>query len=99
MVSPLNLPAENRPRERLLAAGAAQISDTELLAVLLGSGTTGTSVFDLAAALLAHFDGLRAMAGASESELRAIQGIGRARAGALQAAFELGRRASGARPR
>jgi len=88
-----------RPRERLLACGAAQLSDQELLAIMLGSGTTGRSAIEVASALLVASGDLAGIAQASLEELRAQRGIGVARAALIQAAMELGRRAVGERPK
>jgi DNA repair protein RadC len=96
------LPAWNpddRPRERLAAGGAGQLSDAELLALLLGTGRKGQNVVDLARALLARLEGLGGLAGASLEELAAVAGIGPARGATLLAALELGRRVTGVRPR
>jgi DNA repair protein RadC len=82
---------DQRPRERLLAVGAAQLSDEELVAVILGGGTTGASALDLARELLA--DGLPSLAARDADELRRRRGLGAARTAQLLAAFELGRRA------
>ena len=89
------LPQSSRPRERLCRLGASGLSDVELLAVLLRTGTAARGVLELAGSLLAEFGGLRAMAQASPSELvQSIGGMGEAKAAALLAAFELGRRSS-----
>jgi DNA repair protein RadC len=87
------LPEHDRPRERLLARGAGALSDQELLAILLRSGTRGASATDLAASLLRDHGGLRGLASAKPEELAANAGVGLAKATALVAAFELGRRA------
>lgn len=87
------LPEHDRPRERLLARGAGALSDQELLAILLRSGTRGMSATDLAASLVCDHGGLRRLASAKPEELAAKAGIGLAKATALVAAFELGRRA------
>jgi DNA repair protein RadC len=89
---------DDRPRERLAARGAGALSDAELLAVVLGTGRRGENVVELASALLARTGGVRELALATERELRAQPGIGPARAAALHAAMELGRRAAGSRP-
>lgn len=75
------------------------LSDTELLAIVLGSGSRGHDVLTVAGALLGRFGDLRALSGATDHELRDELGIGPTRAAVLQAAFELGRRAAGSRPR
>ncbi len=86
------------PRERLLAAGARSLSDAELVALVLGTGRAGLSA--RAAALgLVERQPLAALAWASPEELAAAPGIGLARAAALAAAFELGRRGAWAPPR
>lgn len=81
-----------RPRERLLFAGAAELTDAELLAVLLGTGRRGEGVLDLGRRLLAETGDLRALAEAHPRELMTIHGLGAAKATRLSAALELGRR-------
>lgn len=87
------LPEHDRPRERLLARGVGALSDQELLAIVLRSGTRGASATDVAASLLRDHHGLRGLASAKPEELAAKAGVGSAKATALVAAFELGRRA------
>jgi len=82
--------AVERPREKLAARGPAALSDVELLAVLLGSGSRHRSVLDLAAEVLRHADGN--LAGETVNSLIKIDGIGRARACQIVAAIELARR-------
>jgi DNA repair protein RadC len=86
------LPADERPRERLALRGAGGLSAAELIALLWGSGARGRSAVDLAADALARHDGLTGLARASDRELADLPGIGAARAAQLIAAFELGRR-------
>ena len=86
------LPADERPRERLALRGAGGLSAAELIALLWGSGARGRSAVDLAADALARHDGLSGLARASDRELADLPGIGAARAAQLIAAFELGRR-------
>jgi len=81
-----------RPRERLELRGPAGLTSAELIALVWGSGTRGRSAVDLAGDALARHGGLTELARASELELRAIPGIGAAKAAQLVAAFELGRR-------
>lgn len=88
------VPANDRPRERLVARGSGALSDQELLAILLRSGTRGSSATDLATSLLSHYGSLRYLASAKPEELAAKTGVGLAKATALVAAFELGRRAN-----
>jgi DNA repair protein RadC len=85
-------PATQRPREKLLASGAAALSDAELLALLLGSGGRGHSAVDLARTLIAHFGSLRELLMAERPRCIAQAGVGPARYATLQAAVELARR-------
>lgn len=87
------MPEHDRPRERLLSRGAGALSEQELVAILLRSGTRGASATDVAASLLRDHGGLRGLASAKPEELAAKAGVGLAKATALVAAFELGRRA------
>ncbi|MEM7434919.1 MAG: DNA repair protein RadC [Myxococcota bacterium] len=84
---------EQRPRERLAALGAHALSDTELLALLLGAGRRGQSVTDVAAQLLGQSNGLPGLARRSTRALVQLDGLGPAKAARLCAAFELGVRA------
>ena len=87
-------PPGERPRERLLALGAAALSDAELLAIFLRVGVRGKSAVDLARELLAHWDGrLARLACLDPAELSGIKGLGPAKAAQLAAALELARRA------
>jgi DNA repair protein RadC len=92
------LDPEARPRERFAARGADQLTDGELLAIVLGAGTRGAGALDVAAALLRRCGGVSGLAQAAPRELRAELGVGPARAMLIQAAIELGRRAVAARP-
>lgn len=87
-----DLPAADRPRERLAAAGASALSNAELLAILLRVGVAGENAVRLAERLLAEVGGLPGLHRASLSDLQALKGIGHAKAAQLQAAIELGRR-------
>lgn len=86
------LPSYERPRERLRSSGASSLSNSELLAIVLGAGIRGENVISLATRLLAKFGGLVGLARASLGELCAEQGIGEARATQVKASLELGRR-------
>jgi len=86
------LPAAERPRERLAQRGPGGLTAAELIALLWGSGTRGRSAVELAADALATHEGLTGLARASELELAALPGIGAVKAAQLVAAFELGRR-------
>jgi DNA repair protein RadC len=86
------IPAEERPRERLALRGASGLTSAELIALLWGSGAAGRSAIGLAEDALARHEGLTGLARATDVELEAIPGVGRAKAAQLTAAFELGRR-------
>ena len=89
-----DLPADARPREKLLERGPAALSDTELLALLLRTGTQRQGVFQLAGSLLERFDGLAGLLHASAEELQAVHGLGGdAKRAQLLAVLELARRA------
>lgn len=81
------------PRERLVGLGPAALSDTELIAIFLGSGLPGHNVFDVARSLLARFGSLRAMLDAAPAEFDGIRGIGPAKRAVLLAVVEMARRA------
>lgn len=84
------LPSEERPRERLARLGAPALSNRELVALLLGTGSPQASALDVAEGLLAS--GLRPLAGRSLDELESEPGLGRAKATRLLAGLELGAR-------
>ncbi|MGD8244611.1 MAG: DNA repair protein RadC [Anaerolineae bacterium] len=87
-----DLPAQERPRERLAYVGEGALSTAELLAIILRVGTGGESALDMARRLLATYDGLPGLARATFAELRAEHGLGNAKTAQLKAALELGRR-------
>ena len=82
-------PAQERPRERLLAGGPAQLSDAELLAIFLGSGLRGQDAVATARDLLARHGPLRELLERGPTELMKLPGLGPARACRLSAALEL----------
>lgn len=87
----------DRPREKLLTYGASTLSDAELLAILLGSGTKEQSAVDLARTLIQSSDhNLANLFKKNIQDYTDIKGIGPARAALLLAAFELGRRQTSA---
>ncbi len=85
-------PRDERPREKLLEKGAAALSDAELLAILLRTGTRGSSALDLARDVLKRFRGLRKFIAADRRRFCAVPGLGVARFAELQAAVEISRR-------
>ena len=89
-----DLPCDERPREKLLAYGARSLSNTELLAVLLHSGTRRKSVLQVAQELLSRYreNGLASIVNRSPGELSSVDGIGPAKTATLLAAVELGLR-------
>src|SRR5699024_9483663 len=87
-----------RTRERLLTLGATHLSNKELLAILIGSGTKEASVIDLSQRLLMHFEGIKLLSDATIEELTAIKGIGPAKGVVILAAIELGKRMSQYKP-
>ncbi len=86
-------PAQERPRERLLAQGPHALSDAELLAIFLRTGMSGKSAVDLARELLQSFGSLTALTHASEAAFCAVPGLGPAKYAQLQAVMEMARRA------
>ncbi len=86
------LPPELRPRERLLAAGPAALSDGELLGLLFGIGSRERTAVELAQAVISEAGGLHGLYDVSVHELMKINGVGEAKACIILAAVELGRR-------
>lgn len=89
-----DFPKDERPRERFVQSGPESLSNHELLALMLRTGTKEESVLQLANRLLTHFEGLRLLKDATLDEMTAIKGIGSAKAIQVLAAIELGRRVS-----
>lgn len=85
-------PESDRPREKLLTQGAATLSVTELLAILLRTGERGNSAIDQARSLVDRFGGLRGLSAAGVGDLCAIKGIGRVKAAQILALLELAKR-------
>ncbi|RYY05802.1 MAG: JAB domain-containing protein [Sphingobacteriaceae bacterium] len=84
---------EDRPREKLLLQGRRVLSDAELVAILIGSGSLNESAVDLSKRILHHFSGdLDGLGKASVNDLSKFKGIGEAKAISIIAALELGRR-------
>ena len=87
------MPAGERPQERLERFGAAALSDTELLAMLVRSGTRGQDVLTLASRLISEAGSLTGLLAWHEADFRSLKGIGRVKALQLVAAMEVARRA------
>jgi DNA repair protein RadC len=89
-----DVPHEERPRERMMQYGPHALSNAELLAILLRTGTIQESAVHLAARLLKQCGGLRGLVDMSLHQLTELKGIGEAKALQIQAGIELGRRLS-----
>jgi len=87
-----DLPASERPRERLEQYGPESLSTAELLAIVVRVGSRGESAVRLAERLLSEFGGLAGIARARIPQLSSLPGVGLAKAAQLKAAFELGKR-------
>ncbi len=92
-MGPKQLPAEQRPREKLLARGAAALADTELLALLLRTGIAGHDVFALSGQVLQDFGGFAGLLQATPGDLKRIKGLGPAKRAEIVAVMEMARRA------
>jgi DNA repair protein RadC len=86
------MPAQERPREKLLARGVSSLSDPELIAILLRTGLRGANAVEVGRQLLEKYKSLTGISRCSVKELREIPGIGATKALELVAAFELGQR-------
>jgi DNA repair protein RadC len=86
-------PEGERPREKLLARGAAALSDAELLAIFLRTGVTGMSAVDLARELLVKYGSLNGLFAADQADFCEVKGMGAAKYAQLQAVLEMSRRA------
>ena len=85
-------PLDDRPREKLLKKGAGTLSNSELLAILLRTGTKGTSAIDLSRNILKKFGTFRDMAHTDTRDWKEFKGLGGAKIAHIQAALEIGRR-------
>ena len=85
-------PDEERPREKLLLRGAAALSDAELLAIFLRTGTRGKTAVDLAREVLLKFKSLRGLMRAGQRQFCALPGLGQVKYVQLQAVMELAQR-------
>lgn len=83
---------DERPRETLAKNGPKNLSDTELLAIILRMGSPGASAVDLARAILKKFGSLRKLDSVSVAEFQSVDGVGVAKAAQIKAALEIGKR-------
>ena len=94
-----NLPMEERPREKMFLRGAGALTDAELLAILLRTGTASKSALAIGREMTADGGLYKRLAGISSlQELMQIKGLGQAKAATVLAALEIGRRLASARP-
>lgn len=84
--------SEDQPREKLLARGASALTDAELLAIFLRTGTHGKSAVDLARDLLTEFGSLKALLSAEQAQFCQAKGLGSAKYAQLQAVLEMAKR-------
>lgn len=89
---------EDRPREKLEQYGSSALTNAELLAILIGSGTTKITALDLAKTLLSEYGNIAELAKCNFQELRQFKGIGKVKAIKLVASFEMIRRVHAYRP-
>ena len=93
-----DMPADERPRERLRNRGPEALNNAELLAILLRTGGNGENVLSLASRLLSQAQGVTGLGRASLAELCGLRGVGEAKAAQVLAGIELGRRIVSASP-
>ena len=88
-----DIPAHDRPREKMLLRGAAALTDAELVAILLRTGTAEKSALEIGSEMTADGGLYKRLAGITDiNELTQIKGLGQAKAATVLAALELGRR-------
>ncbi len=87
-----DLPSAMRPREKMLALGPGALSDAEVLALLLRTGTAGVGVLSLASDMIDRFKGLAGLLNAQPNDLKTVKGLGPAKRAELAAIIEIARR-------
>jgi DNA repair protein RadC len=92
-----DIPIEDRPRERLIKFGPEALSNAELLAIILRTGTKSESAINMANRIMSGNDGLKFLSSCTIQELSLIKGIGNAKAAQIKAAVEIGKRLKGYR--
>lgn len=85
-------PEDDRPREKLLKKGPRALSNSELLAILLRTGTSGSSAIDIARKVMKKFGTFRNMVHTDARDWKEFKGLGSAKTAHIQAALEIGRR-------
>jgi DNA repair protein RadC len=93
-----DLPDSERPRERLFSYGAAALSNAELLAIILRTGSQEENVLHLCERVLAQYQGLQGLAQATATDLEQFRGLGKAKIAQLMAVLELGKRLTAYQP-
>ncbi len=89
------MPQSDMPQERLIHKGAKALSNSELIAIIIRTGTVQKSAISLAAELLEHSGGLRGLIGSEVNQLRRVKGIGQSKACQIVASVELAKRVNG----
>ena len=92
MLKVKDLPADDRPREKLLLRGAQSLTDAELIAILLRTGTKGKSVIQISQEIISKETNLAQLASKTSADLIKNSGVGKNKAATLLAAFEISRR-------
>ena len=92
MINFKNIPESDKPRERLYQYGSENLSDEELISIILKTGTKGISVKEVSLKLLENVGDIRRLKDIGINTLMRINGIGRVKAIEIKAAIELGRR-------
>jgi len=87
-----DLPDDEKPREKLIQRGPPALTDAELLAIFFGTGLPGLNAIEMGKELIRQFGSLQALSRRSVEDLRAVKGIGPAKATQLAAIFEFGKR-------
>ena len=88
----IDVSASEMPREKLLDKGARVLSDAELVAIFLGTGSRSQNVLELASCLLKRFGSLKALFQASLADFQQVSGVGAAKYAQVQACLELSKR-------
>ncbi|PIE76925.1 MAG: hypothetical protein CSA13_02095 [Clostridiales bacterium] len=90
-----SMPRFDMPQERLMKLGPRALSNSELIAIIIRTGTAQKSAINLAAELLNHSGGLKGLVGSEVEQLRKVKGIGQSKACQIMASIEIAKRVSG----